>query len=77
MKIRIPIRMGLIRTGVLTGIGSLTNKNTFKGGAHSKGVLIGRRSLNQITTVVVDYSLFLSPSLQQLSIPVSSLVSEV
>ena len=36
--------MGLIRTGVLTGIGLLTNKNTFKGGAHSQGVLIGRRS---------------------------------
>ena len=33
-------------------MGALINKTTFKGGAYSKGGLIGRRALNRIVTVI-------------------------
>ena len=37
--------------GALIEIGALINKNTFEGGAYSKGAIIGRRALNRIITV--------------------------
>jgi len=37
--------------GAIIGIGALINKNTFEGGAYSKGALIGRKALNQIIII--------------------------
>ena len=54
------IRMGLlIRIGALTGIETLIIKAHSKerGALSRKGVLIGRRALNQILTVTVEIKL--------------------
>ena len=41
----------LIRMGALIGMGALTDKNTFEGGALiRKALLIGRRALNRTVT---------------------------